>query len=133
MTPTHPDTLFAYGTLQHPRIMQHVLGRIPEASPAVLRGFARYRMKGYDFPGIVPEADQEVDGTLFTGISATEWKRLDTYEADFYERLGVQVQLHPPETTPAFAYVVPPRNLHLISTDLWELKTYIPGTDSGIH
>ncbi len=124
------NSLFAYGTLQHPDVMRHVLGRIPESTPAWLQDYARYRIVGFDFPGIIPQGGARVEGTRFHGITPEEWLRLDTYEADFYERLDVTVQS--PDATHAFAYVVPARNQHVISTDLWELKTYKPGPDSGI-
>jgi hypothetical protein len=83
MSGTGISLLFAYGTLQHPRVMAHVLGRIPDHMPARLPGFARYRMKGFDFPGIIPEESTETDGTLFRDITPEEWIRLDRCEADF--------------------------------------------------
>lgn len=130
MTSSTKPALFAYGTLQHPDIMSHVLGRIPDSAPANLKNYARYRMQGFNFPGIVPEDSQRVDGTLFFDITPEEWERLDAYEADFYDR--IQVTVEPPEAAPAFVYVVPTRNQHLISTESWTLKTYKPGKDSGI-
>jgi len=125
-------TLFAYGTLQHPRIITHVLGRVPESRPVLLPGFARYRVDGYRFPGIVPDPRAETDGTLFLNIRTDEWQRLDEYEADFYERWTVETVSPEGVTCRAQAYVVPPHHQHALTTDSWDLKTYKPGPDSGI-
>jgi gamma-glutamylcyclotransferase (GGCT)/AIG2-like uncharacterized protein YtfP len=127
------DTLFAYGTLQHPDVMKHVLGRLPETAPARLSGYARYRMRDYDFPGIVPENDSSIDGTLFMNITPAEWERLDEYEADFYVRTAVYAHSLHGESCRAFAYVVPPHNTPLLTDESWDLKHYRPGPDSGIH
>lgn len=127
-----PDTLFAYGTLQHPRVITHVIGRMPPASPGRLHDYLRLRVRDQPFPGILPRPGALTDGTLFYHITPAEWRKLDAYEADFYERRTVQVHSATGEPCPALAYVVPPPHQHALTNELWDLNTYRPGPDAGI-
>ncbi|WFB37383.1 gamma-glutamylcyclotransferase [Kiritimatiellota bacterium B12222] len=120
------QTLFAYGTLQHPDIISFVLDRVPPHQPALLHDFARYAIKGQDFPGLISQPGAQTEGTAFYEISLTEWEMLDRYESDLYERQTVAMlpQNGPPES--AEVYILPPHNHHVLSTTLWELKNYRP-------
>ncbi|MDN5787215.1 gamma-glutamylcyclotransferase [Pseudorhodobacter sp.] len=75
--------LFIYGTLCHAPLLHLVLGRVPEAHPAVLRGHAVYWAVGHDFPLIVPEPGGEAVGTLLSGLTTEDLARLDCYEGPF--------------------------------------------------
>ncbi|MDF3128603.1 gamma-glutamylcyclotransferase [Kiritimatiellaeota bacterium B1221] len=120
------STLFAYGTLQHNLIISYVLGRVPESAPAMLQDFARYAIRGEDFPGLIPEADAETDGTAFFDISPSEWEKLDSYESDLYDRQSVTIVLEDGKTETAYVYVIPHAYQHVLSKQLWEIKKYNP-------
>jgi len=118
--------LFAYGTLQHPDIISYVIGRIPDGEPGILHNFARYSIKGENFPGLLPKAESQTDGTLFRDIKGQEWTRLDEYESDLYERQTVELHLSSGERVKAEAYVIPPENTHFLTEKLWSLDEYKP-------
>lgn len=118
--------LFAYGTLQHPLILSSILGREPESVPARLDGFARYRIRDEDFPGIVPEKNAVVDGTVFLDIQDEEWVVLDRYESELYVREVVSIERRDGNAQKAFAYIIPPENRHALTTELWDLNHYHP-------
>lgn len=120
------SVLFAYGTLQHPAIIRHILGRIPDASPAVLRDYARYTIRGENYPGLVPEKNARTAGTLFFGILLEEWARLDSYESDLYVRQTVLTLRQGQDPLPAQAYILPPRHFNVLSEIPWDLNTYNP-------
>ncbi|KAJ7227221.1 hypothetical protein GGX14DRAFT_348174 [Mycena pura] len=101
---------FFYGTLMHPEILKRVIGNDGShlyICPAVLLEFTRHRIKGADYPGIVPYAtglrvlfDDELDrkacsvrGTMVTGLTASDIALLDTFEGDEYTKKTVH--LHP--------------------------------------
>jgi hypothetical protein len=42
--------LFVYGTLQHPPLLDHLLGRLPEVRPAVVRGWRAAGVTGTNGP-----------------------------------------------------------------------------------
>jgi gamma-glutamylcyclotransferase (GGCT)/AIG2-like uncharacterized protein YtfP len=118
--------LFAYGTLQHPLILSSILGREPEQEPADLKGYARYRIRDEDFPGIVPEENARVDGTVFLDIQDEEWVMLDRYESELYVRDIVTIERKSGNEQMAFAYIIPPQNRHVLTTESWDLNHYHP-------
>lgn len=75
--------------------------------PAVLHGYRRHRVRGADYPGIVPvpapgpdssatpsssHAGTSVLGTLVSGLTDGDLRRLDIYEGDEYARQRVTVR-----------------------------------------
>lgn len=62
--------------------------------PAVLHGYQRHRVRGADYPGIVPAPEStSVLGTLVSGLTDGDIHRLDMYEGDEYTREGVSVRV----------------------------------------
>ncbi|KAJ7104126.1 hypothetical protein B0H15DRAFT_767084 [Mycena belliarum] len=98
---------FFYGTLMHPKILKRVIGNDGShlhICPAVLLQYTRHKVKYADYPGIVAytegralfqhELDREacsVRGTMVTGLTALDMKRLDIFEGTEYDREKVQV------------------------------------------
>jgi hypothetical protein len=115
--------LYAYGTLQVPAIIAHVIGRELAGRPARLRGYARYRVEGRPYPAIVEVPGMEVDGVVFSGIEAAELERLDSYEGNLYERrrLPVWVGDH---SIRAETYLLRPEYSHWLSGESWDLARF---------
>ncbi|PSK36702.1 AIG2-like protein [Elsinoe australis] len=99
-------TLFFYGTLMSPPILHRVIHGpsnptfpTPSSSyvrtcPAILHSHRRHRVRGADYPAIVPESatDASVRGTFATGLTDADVRRLDIFEGDEYERRKVGVR-----------------------------------------
>ncbi|MCJ1382027.1 hypothetical protein MMC17_005139 [Xylographa soralifera] len=72
--------------------------------PAILQGYSRYKVRGCDYPAILPSPtssttmveSSSVRGTIVTGLSARNVYRLDVFEGDEYKRQEVSVQLISP-------------------------------------
>ncbi len=61
--------VFVYGSLMAPEVLNIVLNRIPRTTPAVLHGYARYRIKQRVYPAIVPSlATHRVDGLVCVAV-----------------------------------------------------------------
>jgi len=98
------DLLFIYGSLMSAEVLSALLKRVPEAQPAVLRGFHRFRIRERPYPAIarVPsdfstgsgrEAGGEVAGLVLCGLSAEEHALLDYFEDCEYKKETVVVNL----------------------------------------
>ncbi|KAK6347091.1 hypothetical protein TWF696_007171 [Orbilia brochopaga] len=78
-----------YGT-QHPDPWQRDRLRI---RPAILHDHCRYRVRGVDYPGVIPQAGCSVRGTVVEGLSKMDIERLDSFEGDEYDRLHVNANI----------------------------------------
>ena len=59
-----PSNLFTYGTLQNAEVLAQVVGRSWPSSPALLDGYARYRVNDKPYPAIVEQPGAQVQGSL---------------------------------------------------------------------
>lgn len=82
--------LFVYGTLQHPRLLEHLLGRRPPLRPAVLPGWRAARLRGRVYPGLLPGGGPAA-GHLVE-VEDRELDVLDRFEGPQYERVAVVVE-----------------------------------------
>jgi hypothetical protein len=107
-TDQHQDAAFFYGTLMSPAVLRRVLFGPQASDPnsttrrplaardALLPGFQRRRVRGADYPAIVPRAGAETRGVLVRGLTPGDVWRLDVFEGDEYARREVEVQVLPP-------------------------------------
>ncbi|KAA8643032.1 hypothetical protein EYZ11_003636 [Aspergillus tanneri] len=62
--------------------------------PAILHGFRRHRVRGADYPGIVPNKDgASVLGTVVFGLADGDVHRLDIFEGPDYVKEKVTVRV----------------------------------------
>ncbi len=101
MSPSH---CFTYGSLMWADIMARVCGRELASEPASLAGHSRHPVRGEDYPGLRPAPDGVVAGRLYRDVDAAAWARLDAFEGDEYERVGVLVTLADGSEVPAQVY-----------------------------
>ena len=118
-------SLFAYGTLQAPGIMERLLQRsidTPEA--AVLHGFQRTQVKHAPFPGIQPAETHQTQGAIYTNLTDNDLHTLDHYEGDLFQRIQVIAQT---ATSPfrCWVYVIKPEHRDKLSKQDWSLSTFI--------
>lgn len=114
--------LFAYGSLQLPEVFKAVTALSREAHPAVLRGFRRTKLRGFGFPAIVPAEQEETSGILYHRIDEDAWRRLDSFEDDFYDRVSVKIELPDGSTCTAFTYVLTEGFRYLSLDASWSLS-----------
>jgi len=96
---------FFYGTLMAPEVLHRVChGSSSPSNPiyathnlkthtAILPGHQRHRVKGADYPAILPHATSTVRGTYVTGLTDSDIWRLDIFEGSEYERVKVTCKL----------------------------------------
>lgn len=98
-------TAFFYGTLMAPSVLKRVTDHDPASTtsplrsrPAILHNHRRHRVKGADYPAVIPNPSQSnkdisVRGTVVQGLTSEDLWRLDLFEGDEYERKQVRVQI----------------------------------------
>lgn len=95
---------FTYGSLMWADIMARVCGREFAGEPASLADHARRPVRGQDYPGLCAAPGGLVPGRLYRDVDAQAWARLDAFEGEEYERVGVLVALPDGRALPAQAY-----------------------------
>jgi len=117
-------TLFAYGTLEFPELMQALIGQQVRAAAATLHGYRRGLLVGRRYPGIVASPDDDVVGSVYYDLGNTALQAIDEFEAEEYERIEVDVVRSDGRSVTAYAYVVHPRFHDLVSSQPWDAQDF---------
>lgn len=89
-----PQLLFAYGTLQDPKVQQEVFGIGLAGEADVLDGYQLLERAVYgQYPLVEPALDPKihVKGTIYT-LSPQQWIAADAYETDLYQRILLELR-----------------------------------------
>lgn len=125
------NKLFAYGTLQASDVMKTVIGEIRRGVSGHLTGYARYSVKGTEYPGIIASPNHETPGILYSDISEEKFQILDRFEGEYYERQLLKIELSDGPTTNAWAYVFRDEYKNLLSGEFWDYEEFLKsGLDS---
>jgi gamma-glutamylcyclotransferase (GGCT)/AIG2-like uncharacterized protein YtfP len=112
--------IFAYGTLSFLEVLRKVTGKEFRAEGAEVHGYARFRVRGESYPGMIPFPDRSTDGVLYFGVDAESVALLDCFEGDMYERTEITVQTEDGEWVDAETYIVRLRDRKRLSADEWD-------------
>ena len=118
------DALFAYGTLAFPEVMEAVLGAVLPNEPARVEGWARYRVRGEHYPGIVANLGAATPGTLYTACTPSAMRILDDFEGDLYDRVELVVEPKGDAPRHAHAYVIPAGRATRLTRDSWSPESF---------
>ena len=117
--------LFCYGSLEFAEVMHAVTQRSFAGEPAVLDGFARYRVRDADYPGLVPEPGARTEGTLYRALDAAALAALDRFEGALYARHTLEVErLRDASRASAQVYVVRDAHRHTLTREPWDKTVF---------
>ncbi len=117
------SSVFTYGTLQVPAVMQAVTNKNLKAVPAVLNGYQRLKVKERTFPGIVKNKSCSIEGMLYKDVDEQTLEQLDYFEDVMYERCLLDVQVGD-QTEQAFVYVTKDEYRNSLSEEEWDLEEF---------
>lgn len=125
------ERLFAYGTLEVAEVLEPVAGVRLASRPAVLPGFARYRVRGAGYPGVVEDPEVETPGTLYENVGPEALRRIDRFEGPLYERRRVRVRLEDATSADALVYVIRADKRHVLSREPWDPARFAASARGG--
>ncbi len=105
--------------------MQVLTGQTFPGTKATLHDYGIYRVRGTEYPGILPEKGSIVVGTLYQNIDAPILQILDTFEGDQYFREIVQVNLEDSNTQDAYVYCIQKNGRDVLSEEWWNFDTFV--------
>ncbi len=117
--------IFTYGTLMIPEVMYAVTTRKFRFKNAVLRGYARFTVKGESYPGIIPVTGAATEGIVYFDVDELSLERLGAFEGDLYQRTPVRVETKKEEILNAETYVIKPEYRGYLSWKGWDVKEFI--------
>ncbi len=116
--------IFTYGTLMIPEVMAAVTTRKFRSIEAILKGYARFTVKGESYPGITPEPGAITEGIIYFDVDEWSLERLDAFEGDLYQRIQIQAETKEKEILKADAYVIKPKFRSYLSSLEWNIKEF---------
>ena len=116
--------IFTYGTLMIPDVMYAVTAREFRFKNAVLRGYARFTVKGESYPGIIPATDAVTEGIIYFDVDESSFERLDAFEGDLYQRIPILAEMKGGKICNAEAYVIRPNFRNHLSSSEWNIKEF---------
>lgn len=119
------NRLFCYGTLQVPEVIRAVTGRTYTGRQAILNGYAIYKVKDAEYPGIIRSADGVVKGIVYNNVSDHDLEVLDLFESDLYRRQLLEVNLEDSNSCNAWCYVIRDSNKSLLTGKTWRLEDFL--------
>jgi len=117
--------IFTYGTLMILDVMYAVTAREFRSKKAILRGYARFMVKGESYPGIIPVTDAVTEGIIYFDVDESSLERLDAFEGDLYQRTPILAEMKGGEICNAEAYVIRPNFKNHLSSSEWNAKEFV--------
>lgn len=117
--------LFTYGTLELPEVFSAVTGESVPGVPATLHGYARYRLRGEVYPGIIAAPGKSLRGTLYHDLAPVLHNKIDHYEDTCYVKRQVTVVTDSGDEVPAMAFVIPDEKSRLLSPLRWDKQQFV--------
>lgn len=107
-----------------PEVMVAVTTRRFRFKNAILRGYARFTVKGDSYPGIIPVADAVTEGIIYFDVDELSLERLDAFEGDLYQRTTIPAEIEGGEIFNAEAYVIKPKFRNHLSSSGWNMEEF---------
>jgi len=108
-----------------PDVMYAVTTREFRFVEAILRGYARFTVKGASYPGIIPEADAVTEGIIYFNVDELSLERLDIFEGDLYQRTPTRAETEREAILNAETYVVKPEYGDYLSLQKWDVEEFV--------
>lgn len=121
--------IFVYGSLMFEEVWNQLAQTHYNKIDAQLSGFTRLKVKGEEYPGIIPSSGKEVIGKLYLDVCASDIEQLDIFEGEFYQRSQVIVLSDKNEYV-ADTYIFKPKYQTLLSGKEWDVGLF---KDKGLQ
>jgi len=116
--------LFTYGSLMIPSVMAAVTGKRFKVTKACLKEYARFKVKGESYPGIVYQPGAATDGVVHCDVDDLSLKLLDDFEGEMYKRIPVPVEVIQSGVLIAAKPIFAPEHLQLLSSEPWDFEEF---------
>ena len=116
--------VFTYGSLMIPSVMAAATGKHFQVMKACLKEYARFKVKGESYPGIVYKTGAATDGVVHCEVDDLSLKLLDDFEGELYKHISVRVEVDQNGPLIAETYIFAREHLQLLSSEPWDFEEF---------
>jgi gamma-glutamylcyclotransferase (GGCT)/AIG2-like uncharacterized protein YtfP len=117
--------LFVYGTLLSKGIWKSIVNREYSSDSAVLKVYARKKVKRKNYPGLIKRDGSKVEGMIYYDVSEEDFRNLDAYEGEEYVRKKVYVLLESGKGVDCFTYLFKKEYFGRLTKNEWALTGFL--------
>ena len=117
-------SVFTYGTLEIPTVMEAVTGRSFDSVEATADDYARYLLKGRIYPGMTPDSGQKTSGRVYFEVDEQSLVLLDQFEDEWYARQLIPVHTAAGRWVKAYAYIIESKDKDKLTANPWMKDTF---------
>ena len=118
-------SVFTYGTLEIPEVMETVTGQSFTSFDATVHGFVRYLLQGKIYPGMTRDPGASTLGRVYVDMNERALTLLDKFEDEIYVRELLEINVHTGGSHKAFAYLIPQEIRELLSSEPWNKHEFL--------
>ncbi len=116
--------VFTYGSLMIPSVMAAVTGKRFLTLKASLKEYARFRVNGESYPGLMYAKGATTEGIVHCDVDALSLKLLDKFEGELYKRISARAEDEGHGSLVVETYVFDRGQLHLLSSEPWDFEEF---------
>ena len=116
------SNLFVYGTLLSKEIWESIISGNYSSESAVLKGYARKKVKRKDYPGLIKHDGLKVEGMNYYDISEEDFRKLDAFEGEEYARNNISLLLESGKNVECFAYLFRKEYFNKLTKSDWSFE-----------
>lgn len=127
MHPNQPGQFintFVYGSLMFDAVWDILISTRYRKTEARLDGYARVRVRGEVYPGLVQAPGRSVNGILVNGVRSEDIAILDRFEGKYYKRVPVKVATGQGDAIRAETYLFNEQVAHLLTDSEWNVEEF---------
>jgi len=113
-------SLFTFGSLTLPEVMQAVTGRVFPARRAWVPGYAARLLRDECFPGLAEMDEQRAHGMFYQGVDRESLELIDRFEGDYYRRVKHFIMFSKQETGLGYIYLLKPYMQDILTQEPWD-------------
>jgi len=92
---------------------------------AAIDGYAGYRVRNAEYPGLIRVAGSKTNGILYDNVSEKDLKVLDLFEGSIYTRRLLNVVCADGSETKAWVYVIAEHHRDILTNECWDLEEFL--------
>ncbi len=119
------NSIFTYGTLEIPEVMETVTGGSFSSAEARAKGFAGFLLKGRIYPGMTAAQGAICSGRVYYGIDRRTLKIPDAFEDEVYTRERIEVDVRDGRSLETYAYIIPLQYRDCLTSTPWQADEFM--------